>query len=70
MENFLFADLSKLMAVRVILTSWAQKGFDSYFLEMMYLELMKNFRLADSSKLLAVRLISAFWAQKRSIPTF
>ena len=44
--------------------------FDSYFLDMMLLELMKNFLLADSSELLAVRLISASWAQKRLIPTF
>ena len=35
------------------------KKFDSYFLEMMYVEFMKNFLLADSSKLMAVRLISA-----------
>ena len=36
--------------------------FDSYFLDMMYVEFMKNFLLADSSELLAVRLISASWA--------
>ena len=35
------------------------KTFDSYFLDMMYVEFMKNFNLADSSKLIAVRLISA-----------
>ena len=35
------------------------KTFDSYFLDMMYVEFMKNFLLADSSKLMAVRLISA-----------
>ena len=46
------------------------KTFDSYFLHMMYVELMKNFLLADSSELLAVRLISASWAQKHLIPTF
>ena len=46
------------------------KTFDSYFLDMMYVEFMKNFLLADSSKLLAVRLILASWAQKRFIPTF
>ena len=46
------------------------KTFDSFFLDMMYVELMKNFLLADSSELLAVRLISASWAQKRLIPTF
>ena len=33
------------------------KTFDSYFLDMMYVEFMKNFLLADSSELLAARLI-------------
>ena len=41
------------------------KTFDSYFLDMMYVEFMKNFLLADSSELMAVRLISgllsSFW---------
>ena len=46
------------------------KTFDSYFLDMMYVQLMKNFLLADSSELLAVRLILASWAQKRLIPIF
>ena len=41
-----------------------RKTFDSYFLDMMYVELMKNFFLADSKELMAVRLISASWAQK------
>ena len=46
------------------------KTFDSYFLDMMYVEFMKNFHLASWNKLIAVRLISAFWAQKRLIPIF
>ena len=46
------------------------KMFDSYSLDMMYVEFMKNFLLADSSELLAVRLISASCLQKRLIPTF
>ena len=46
------------------------KTFDSYFLDIMYVEFMKNSLLADSSKLMAVRVISASWAQKRLIPTF
>ena len=33
--------------------------FDFYFLDMIYVELMKNFLLADSNELMAVRLISA-----------
>ena len=47
----------------------SRKTFDSYFLDMMYVEFMKNFLLADSNELMAVRLISASWAQKRLIPT-
>ena len=109
MKNFLLADSSKLMSVRLISASWDQKrliptfdtwctsnswkiffspipastllldsfrppepknAFDSYFLDMMYVEFMKNFLLADSSKLMSVRLISASWDQKRLIPTF
>ena len=46
------------------------KTFDSYLLDLMYVEFMKNFSLADSSELMAVRLISASWAQKRLILTF
>ena len=89
MENFLLADSSELLAVRLISASWAQKRliptfwtrctssawkiffspiranfrlldsfrppetktFDSYLLDMMYVELMKNFLLTDSSEL-------------------
>ena len=46
------------------------KTFDSYFLDMMYVDLMKNFLLADSSELMAFRVIAASRAQKRLIPTF
>ena len=46
------------------------KTFDSYFLDMVYVEFMKNFLLADLSELMTVRLISASWAQKRLIPSF
>ena len=46
------------------------KTFDSYFLDIMYVELMKNFLLADSSEMVAVRLILVSWARKRLIPTF
>ena len=45
------------------------KTSDSYFVDMMYVELNKNFLLADSSELMAVRLILASWAQKQVIPT-
>ena len=45
------------------------KTFDSYFLDMMYVEFTKNFLLSDSSEQMAVRVILALWAQKRLIPT-
>ena len=35
------------------------KTFDSYFLDMMYVEFMKNFLLVDSSELIALKVISA-----------
>ena len=41
------------------------KTFDSFFLYMIYVELMKIFLLAESIELMAVRVISASWAQKR-----
>ena len=47
--------MEQLMAVRLL----SPKTFESYFLDMIYVELMKNFLLADSSKLMAVRPISA-----------
>ena len=58
------------MAVRLISASWAQKPFDSHFLDMMHVEFIKNFSLADTSEQMAVRFTSASWAQKRLIPTF
>ena len=70
MKNSLLADSSKLMAVRVISASWAQKRLIPTFLDMMYVEFMKNFLLADSSELMAVKLTSAPWGQKRLIPAF
>ena len=58
MKNFLLADSSELMAVRLILHP-EPKVSVSYFVDMMYVEFMKNFLLADSSELIAVRLILA-----------
>ena len=46
------------------------KTFDSYFIDIMYVEFMRKFFQADSSELMGVRLISASWAQKRFIPNF
>ena len=69
MKNFLLADSSEPMALRLISVCWAWwlldsfRQLDSYFRDMMYVELMKNFPLADSSELMRVRPISASWAQ-------
>ena len=41
MKNFLLADSSELMAVKLILASWAQK-------QVWFVEFMKNFLLADN----------------------
>ena len=61
MKNFLPADSSKHMAVRLISASSEQKRSNPLFRhdDIMYVEFMKNFLLSDSSKLLAVRLDSA-----------
>ena len=70
------------MAVRLISASWTHFGllslkkFDSYFLDMMYVEFMKNFFSPIRASLWLLdsfrhpELISASWAQKRLIPTF
>ena len=81
MKNYFLADSGELMAVRLILDSWAEKRlthfgllspktFDSNFLDMMYVEFIKNFLLADLGELMSVRLILACWAKKCLIPTF
>ena len=56
------ADSNKLMAIRLISATWAQKSFDSYFLDIRYVDLMKKFHFAVSNEVMAVRLISASWA--------
>ena len=56
------------MRVRVISAYWAQKLFNSHFLDMMYVELIKNFFLPDSRELMGVKVISTSWARKRLIP--
>ena len=58
MKNFPLSDSSDLLAVRLILAFSAQKTFDSYFLDMMYVELKKKFPLADSSELF---VLDSFW---------
>ena len=59
MKNFLLADSSELMAVRLHFGLLSRKTFYSKFLHMLYVAFMKNFLIADSSELMAVRLISA-----------
>ena len=58
-KNFLLADSSKLIAVRLIFCILSRKTGDSCFVDMMYVQFMKNFLLPDSSEVLAVRLILA-----------
>ena len=57
MKNFLPADSSELLAVRLI---WllSLKTFHCYFLDMLYVEFIKSFLPADPSELL---LLSSFW---------
>ena len=62
MKNFALVDSNKLVAVRLILVSCAQKRLIPSFLQIFCVEFMKNFLQADSSELMAVRLISASWA--------
>ena len=69
MKNFLLADSREMMAVRLILASWAKNTFDSNFLHIMYVEFMKNFFPPIRPGMMAVRLILASWAQKQVIPT-
>ena len=57
------------MAVRLISAFWAEKTFDSFFVDMVYVEFMKNIHLTDSNEVMVVRLISAYSAQERLIPT-
>ena len=43
MKNFLLADSCELIAVRIHFHLVSPKTFDSYFLEIMYVEFMKKF---------------------------
>ena len=60
MKNFLLADSSELMAVRLDhFGLLSPKKFYSKFLPMLCVAFKKNFLIADSSQLTAVRLFSA-----------
>ena len=51
-EKFSSRRFKQAMAVRVVPASWAQKRFDSYFQDMMYVEFLKNFLLVDPSEII------------------
>ena len=59
MKNFTLSDSSDLLAVRLILASSAQKTFDSYFLDMMYVEFKKKISSRRFERAIRVRLILA-----------
>ena len=63
-------DWKKLMAVRLIIGLLSPKTFDSYILDMMYVDFMTHVLLADSRELLAVIPIWTSSPQKRSIPSY
>ena len=63
MKNFLLADSSELMAVRVISVCWAKDTFDSYFLDIDVRRLHEKF----SSRRFENWLFFS-WALKRLIP--
>ena len=58
MKNFVFPDWERADGCNIHFGLLSQKTFDSYFLDMMFVEFKKYFLLADSSALMAVRLIS------------
>ena len=70
MKNFLLANSSEMMAVRLMSASWAQKRLIPTFLKWCTSSAWKIFFSPISSELLAVRFILASWAQKLLIPTF
>ena len=58
-EKFSFRRFVQVHCCKIHFGLLRLKTFDSYFLDMMYVEFMKNFLLADSCKYVGVRLISA-----------
>ena len=70
MNNFVLPDWERADGCYIHFGLLSQKTFDSYFLDMMFVEFKKYFLLADSCDLIVVRFISISLAQKRLIPTF
>ena len=58
MKNFVLPDRERADGCYIHFGLLSQKTFDSYFLDMMFVEFKKYFLLADSSALVVVRLIS------------
>ena len=58
MKNFVLPDWKQADCCYIHFGLLSQKTFDSYFLDMMFVEFKKYFLLADSSALVAVRVIS------------
>ena len=59
MKNFVLSNWERADGCYIHFGLLSQKTFDSYFLDMMFVEFKKYFLLADSSALMAGRLISA-----------
>ena len=57
MKNFVLPDWERADGCYIHFGLLSQKTFDSYFLDMMFVEFKKYFLLADSSALVAVRPI-------------
>ena len=58
MKNFVLHDWERADGCYIHFGLLSQKTFDSYFLDMMFVEFKEYFLLVDSSALVAVRLIS------------
>ena len=58
MNSFVLPDWERADGCCIHFGLLSQKTFDSYFLDIMFVEFKKYFLLADSSALMAVRLIS------------
>ena len=58
MKNFVLPHWERADGCYIHFGLLSQKTFDSYFLDMMFVEFKKYFLLADSSALVVVRLIS------------
>ena len=58
MNSFVLPDWERADGCYIHFGLLSQKTFDSYFLDIMFVEFKKYFLLADSSALMAVRLIS------------